>query len=305
MNKLDLTVIILTLNEELHIKRCLDNISPIAKKVIVIDCLSIDRTQDICQEYYNVEVIEHSWPGNQADQFNWAIDNVAIDTTWILRLDADEYLTNGLIEELRTRLPSLPDSISACVFPLGRAFSGKVLKHGIANNVSMIRLFRKGKARYERRMMDEHLRVTEGEICVFKNKFIDDNRLPISKFIEKHNSYSTKEAIVLLDEEYGLSNNSDKELKEGNFAASVANKRNQKSLYAKLPLFHRAFWYFLYRYIFRLGFLDGKEGFEWDFYQGLWYRMLVDSKVYEIKKACGKDKDKMREFIKQKYNISL
>ena len=57
--------------------------------------------------------------------------------------------------------------------------------------------------------------------------------------------------------------------------------------------------------IIKLGFLDGKEGFLWDFLQGWWYRTLVDAKVYEIKKACGDDKEKMRHFLQDKYNITL
>ena len=72
-----------------------------------------------------------------------------------------------------------------------------------------------------------------------------------------------------------------------------------------MPLFWRAFGYFCYRYIVKLGFLDGKEGFCWDFFQGLWYRMLVDAKIYEIKKLCGNDKDAIKKYIRESYNITL
>lgn len=302
MNKLDLSVIILTYNEELHIRRALNNVCPIAKTVYVIDSPSTDNTVSICREFSNVQIIEHRYPENQADQFNWAIDNIGIETEWVLRLDADEYLTPGLIDELYDVLPSLQDNVSACVIPIGRAFGGRILKHGIVNSVSMIRLFRKDKARYEKRMMDEHLRVISGDTYTLKHKLIDDNRLPIGRFIEKHNSYSTKEAIILLDEEYGFSRRDEMSLQNEYFAGEVISKRKQKNKYAKLPLFHRAFWYFIYRYIFKLGFLDGKEGFEWDFFQGLWYRMLVDAKIYEIKRSCENDAEKIREFIEKNYD---
>ena len=73
----------------------------------------------------------------------------------------------------------------------------------------------------------------------------------------------------------------------------------------KLPLFLRCFIYFLYRYVFRLGFLDGKEGFLWHFLQGFWYRVLVDAKIFEIKKVCGNDVLKIREYIKNVYKIEL
>ena len=111
---LDLTVIILTYNEEIHIRRCLENVCPIAKKVIVVDSPSTDRTQEIVKEFNNTEVVVHKYPGNQAEQFNWALDNLKIETEWILRLDADEYLMPELVEELKEKLPKIDkDKVSA------------------------------------------------------------------------------------------------------------------------------------------------------------------------------------------------
>lgn len=302
--KLDITVIILTYNEELHIRRCLENVCPIAKKVYVIDSPSTDRTQEICREFPNVEVVVHKYPGNQAEQFNWALDNVKIDTEWVLRLDADEYLTDGLKKEMKEKLSLLPLSTSGVVLPLGRAFMGRILKHGIVNGVRMIRLFRYGKVRYERRLMDEHLEVLEGNTITFENKFIDDNLLSISKFIDKHNNYSSREAALLLDAEYNLTSFLKNDTPQ-TYASEVSAKRVQKAKYAKMPLFWRSLGYFIYRYIFKLGFLDGKEGFCWDFFQGLWYRMLVDAKVFECKKACGDDREAIRRYIAEKWGINL
>ena len=298
---LDLSVIILTYNEEIHIRRCLENVKQFASKVYVVDCFSIDRTAQIAKEL-GAEVIEHEWPGNQAEQFNWALDNLPITTEWILRLDADEYLLPGLIEELLEKLPVIPESVSALSLSLARAFCGKILHHGIVNNIRIIRIFRKGKARYEKRLMDEHLSVLSGETIDMKNQFVDDNRMPIGLFIDKHNGYATREAALLLDAEYHLTN---MDSLPQDYGREVEKKRTQKARYARMPLFWRAFGYFVYRYIIKLGFLDGKEGFLWDFLQGLWYRTLVDAKVYEIKKACGDDKEKMRHFLQDKYNITL
>lgn len=141
---LDITVIILTLNEEIHIRRCLENVNQFANKVYVVDCFSKDQTINIAREL-GAEVICHKWPGNQADQFNWALDNLKIDTEWVLRLDADEYLKSELIEELQERLPLMPDDVSALSLPLARAFCGKILHHGIVNNIRIVRIFRRGK----------------------------------------------------------------------------------------------------------------------------------------------------------------
>jgi len=298
---LDLSVIILTYNEEIHIRRCLENVKQFASKVYVVDCFSIDRTAQIAKEL-GAEVIEHEWPGNQAEQFNWALDNLPITTEWILRLDADEYLLPGLIEELLEKLPVIPESVSALSLSRARAFCGKILHHGIVNNIRIIRIFRKGKARYEKRLMDEHLSVLSGETIDMKNQFVDDNRMPIGLFIDKHNGYATREAALLLDAEYHLTN---MDSLPQDYGREVEKKRTQKARYARMPLFWRAFGYFVYRYIIKLGFLDGKEGFLWDFLQGWWYRTLVDAKVYEIKMACGDDKEKMRHFLQDKYNITL
>ena len=298
---LDLSVIILTYNEEIHIRRCLENVKQFASKVYVVDCFSIDRTAQIAKEL-GAEVIEHEWPGNQAEQFNWALDNLPITTEWILRLDADEYLLPGLIEELLEKLPVIPESVSALSLSRARAFCGKILHHGIVNNIRIIRIFRKGKARYEKRLMDEHLSVLSGETIAMNNQFVDDNRMHIGLFIDKHNGYATREAALLLDAEYHLTN---MDSLPQDYGREVEKKRTQKARYARMPLFWRAFGYFVYRYIIKLGFLDGKEGFLWDFLQGWWYRTLVDAKVYEIKKACGDDKEKMRHFLQDKYNITL
>lgn len=294
---LDLTVIILTLNEEIHIKRCLDRIMPIAKKVYIVDSPSSDNTAQIAKEY-GADVVVNKWPGNHAKQLNWALDNINIKTEWILRLDADEYLTDELIEELNQKLPHLEENISAIVLPLKRIFMGRHIKHG-TSDVSMIRIFRKGKVRCEERLMDEHMTLLSGETTTFNNAFVDDNINSISFFTNKHNGYATKEAIVTLSNEYGYSNS------DNCLSDTTKAKRAQKDRYYSMPLFLRAFIYFCLRYFIRGGFLDGKEGFLWHFLQGWWYRTLVDAKIFEIKKRCGNDKDKIKKYIKDNYNIEL
>lgn len=298
---LDITAIILTYNEEIHIRRCMENVNQFAKKVYIVDCFSTDRTVEIARKL-GAEVVEHEWPGNQAEQFNWALDTLEINTGWILRLDADEYLLPGLIEELREKLPAISEGVSALSLSRARAFCGKILHHGIVNNIKIIRLFRKGKARYEKRLMDEHLSVLSGETVELKNRFVDDNRMSLGQFTDKHNGYAAREAALLLDAEYHLTDTGSMPQDHGK---EVERKRAQKARYARMPLFWRAFGYFVYRYVIKLGFLDGKEGFLWDFLQGWWYRTLVDAKIYEIKKACGNDKEKIRHFLQNKYNIII
>lgn len=297
----DVTVIILTKNEELHLGRCLERLRALGpRRVVVVDSESTDATVDIGRRE-GAEVVVHPWPGNQAAQFNWALDALGISTEWVLRLDADEYLSPELTEEIRTRLPDMPADVGALVIPLGRYFMNRRLRHGIVNGITMVRMFRRGCCRYEQRLMDEHLQILSGRSLTLTHPFYDHSLLPLSAFIAKHNGYADREAALLLAEKYRAGGSPD--TGAGGLADAVAAKRRQKSLYGRMPLFWRSTAYFLYRYIFKLGFLDGKEGFLWDFLQGWWYRTLVDAKVMEVERACGSDPARIRTYLADRYGI--
>ncbi|MDE7335891.1 MAG: glycosyltransferase family 2 protein [Muribaculaceae bacterium] len=298
----DITVIILTYNEEIHIGRCIESVKPIAKEIVVVDSESTDRTVEIAKNP-GAEVYTHQWPGNQAAQFNWALDNVEISTEWILRLDADEYLTPELIEEIKQKLPNVPKGVNGIMLPLKNVWMGKPLKHGGAT-IKILRLFRNGYGRYEPRMMDEQLEISEGEISEFEHPFADDNLNDLNWWTTKHLGYSNREAAELLDVEYNLSGRAaDGNLE--NLSKDARRRRELKLKYAKQPLFWRSFAYFVYRYVFKLGFLEGKVGFLRHFLQGWWYRTLVDAKIFEIKRACGNDPEKIRQYLKSHYNIDI
>ena len=291
---LDLTVIVLTYNEELHIRRCLENIKQYASKVYVIDSFSTDKTVDICKELGAI-VLQNKWPGNQAEQFNWAIDNINIETEWVLRLDADEYLLPELIDEFKDKLPKIDKNITGISLKRRHIFLGKWVKRG-TYPVIILRMFRNGKGRCEQRLMDEHLILSEGNIITFENDFVDHNLNPLVWWIEKHNNYAIREAVELLDLELNLSNKNTKH---------ISKKEQNKKLYIKISIFFRAFLYFCVRYFIKGGFLEGKEGFLWHFLQGLWYRTLVDAKIFEIKKRCNNNKSDIIDYIKTTYNISI
>lgn len=165
----DITVIILTKDEKLHIRRCIENVLPIAKRTIVVDCFSSDGTQEIARSL-GAEVIEHEWPGNQAAQFNWALDNLRIATEWILRLDADEYLLPQLVEEIGQKLPTMPLDVSGVFLKRRHIFLDKWMRGGIYP-VKILRLFRTGCGRYEQRMMDEHIIISNGNTIEFESDF--------------------------------------------------------------------------------------------------------------------------------------
>ena len=300
---LDLSVIIPTYNEEIHIRRCLDNITSIAKDIFIIDSFSTDRTLDIAKEYKQVHILQNKWANNYAKQFNWGLANAPIRTQWILRLDADEYLLPELIAELREKLPLLPIDVNGIIFNRRHIFMDKWMKRGIYP-VKLLRVFRYGKGMCEQRLMDEHIQLTEGRTVEFEHDFCDHNLNNLSWFCHKHVNYAIREAVDLLDIELDLTGAAESD-ENKQISKQAQKKRMKKHQYVKQPLFWRAFAYFCYRYFVKGACLDGKEGFLWTFLQGWWYRTLVDAKVFEIKRACGNDKEKIRQHLKMVYGINL
>jgi len=261
----DLAVIILTRDERLHICRCLERLAPLApRQVFVVDCLSTDGTQTIARNL-GATVVEHEWPGLQSAQFNWALDNLPIEADWVLRLDADEYLTTASIEWLRGNVAQVPDDVGALEFTLERKFMGGEIRHG-TNAIPMVRMFRRGRGRYADTLMDERIVFGGGKLAV-PVVFYDDNLNTLEWWKEKHRGYAKREARQAVD---------------GTFQDA------RKAKYYSLPPYFRAVTYFSVRYFLKLGFLDGIAGWRWHFWQGLWYRWLVDIEIGKLKRQHTK-----------------
>lgn len=297
--KFPISIIILTYNEEIHIERLLKNISDWVDEIFIVDSFSTDKTLEIAKEY-GVRIFQHKFE-NQAQQFNWALDNLEIKNDWILRLDADEYLTEELKEEISFSLNPLTPAYGGLRFRLGFGekeissseevngfyikrrvyFMGRWIKHGGYYPTWILRLFKKGKARSEQREMDEHIVLSEGTAGKLKNDFVDENLKDLEDWTNKHNKYSTREANERINMRIA---NREAQVAKG-IAGQTARKRWIKNnFYCRLPLFFRACLYFCYRYFFRFGFLDGKEGLIFHFLQGFWHQFLIDAKIYERRK---------------------
>lgn len=293
----DISVIILTFNEEIHIRRCIENALRFAEEVFVIDCFSNDNTVAIAKDC-GANVLQHEYV-NQAHQFQWALDNCPITTEWTMRMDADEYLTDELIQELETSLPTLSEDVTGCNLPLRVVFMGKMLKHGLLHQVQILRLWRTGCVYMEQRWMDERCVLTRGIAINLKNSFVDHNLKGLGEFTIKHNGYSNREAFIEINRKYHLI--------EDWQSDELDSRNSQKSSYYKLPRFFRAFLYFFVRYVIFLGFLDGRQGLIWLTLQAYWYRFLVDAKLYEMEKRLGKDpsKEEVATYVQQYLNIKI
>jgi glycosyltransferase involved in cell wall biosynthesis len=284
MNKPDISVIILTYNEALHIDRSIKNLQPIAREIFIIDSFSTDQTVQIA-ESLGAKVFQRPWK-NYADQFQWGLNNCPIQTSWVMRMDADEYLEPPLLEEIIRKFPELPSDINGIYLKRKHHFLGRWIKHGDRYPLVLLRIWKTGQAHIENRWMDEHILLESGNAVTFSGDFVDDNLNTVEWFIEKHNRYASREMVDILNHKYHLFAR-DESIDDAKTGQAKIKRFVKESLYNKLPLFVRPILYFLYRYILRLGFLDGQEGFAYHFMQGFWYRCLVDLKCLEAERVLA------------------
>lgn len=284
MNKPDISVIILTYNEELHIERCLKNLQPIAQQIFIVDSFSTDKTVQIA-ESLGAKVFQRPWK-NYADQFQWGLDNCPIQTSWVMRMDADEYFEQPLLEEIVGKFPQLPNDINGIYLKRKHHFLGRWIKHGDRYPLVLLRIWKTGQAHIENRWMDEHIVLDSGNSVTFDGDFVDDNLNTVEWFIEKHNRYASREMVDIINHKYHLFAR-DESIDDAQTGQAKIKRFVKESLYNKLPLFVRPLLYFCYRYFLRLGFLDGNEGFAYHFMQGLWYRCLVDLKCLEAERVLA------------------
>jgi glycosyltransferase involved in cell wall biosynthesis len=294
----------LTYNESIHIRRVIENAWKVANDVLIVDSFSTDDTIAIAQSM-GARVLQRAFK-HQADQLQWAMENGNINTAWVLRLDADEYLMPEAIEEVRTRLPQLPADTTGVIFKRRVYFMDAWMRHGGYYPVKLLRMWRMGKAQTEQRWMDEHTYVTAGYTIEFKYDLIDHNLNNLDWWTQKHNHYSTREAVELLSHEFDIRDAI--QFHEVNaFSDNQAARKRwyKKNVYLRLPLFLRCLIYYLYRYLFKFGFLDGKKGFVFHFLQGFWYRMLIDAKVWQIKWYAKQRNETIANTIRTVYKINL
>ena len=255
-----ISAIILTYNEELNLEQCLKSIADLVTEIIIVDSGSTDKTLEIAKRY-GAKIYEHQFT-NQAEQFNWALDNIDIKGEWIFKLDADEFVLPELRKEIEEILLNTSKDTNGFYIKRRVYFIGRWIKHGGYYPVWFLRLWRNGKGRVEDRKMDEHIVISGGESAKLKNDFVDDNQKGLKAWIEKHKKYASREAEEVYEEKYG--------------------KGSNRNFYYRTPAFLRVFLYFIYRYFFRLGFLDGIAGLVFHFLHGFWYRWLVDVEIFKL-----------------------
>lgn len=269
----DITAIILTKNEEVNIRRCIESITGLADRIVVVDSGSSDRTCDIAREL-GAEIYRHEPFVHYARQFNWALDHVEVRTKWVYRIDADEAVTPELKEEIILACTEhRDDDVNGLIMRFRIYFLGRFLTHGGVYPFYNLTIFKTGKGRYEDRDMGEHVVLTEGRTADLQNDCLHYDCKDLTAWIDKHNWYATRE----VNDHLGVPGRDQADL----YHEAEKKKKLRDGLYYKLPKFFRARLFFWYRYYAKLGFLDGQPGRVYAFLQAYWYRYLVDAKIME------------------------
>ncbi|MBC3786339.1 glycosyltransferase family 2 protein [Spirosoma utsteinense] len=303
----DVSVIILTHNEEKHIARCLQSLQLFTRDIFIVDSFSTDRTVDIARSMGAV-VVQNPWV-NYATQFNFGITHTPFQSTWLMRMDADEYVLPELAAEISKRIATLPADVTGIYVKRRVLFFDRWIKHGDYYPIWLMRLWRRGQGICEETWMDEHIKLTPStsstaaKTIQFQNDLVDHNLNNLTWWTQKHNNYAIREVIDLLNIKYNFDETQRVEPKL--FGSQEQRTRYLKIQYASLPLFTRPFLYFLYRYFFRMGFLDGRRGLIWHFLQAGWYRFLVDAKVFEVYFHAGRDKQAIINYFRTEYGKDL
>jgi glycosyltransferase involved in cell wall biosynthesis len=301
---LDLNVIVLTFNEEKHIQRCICSLASVAQKIIVVDSFSTDQTVEIALSL-GAEVVQRKFI-NQADQFQWAIENCGVKSQWLMRIDADEYLETELSAEIQNKLPSIQPDVDGIYIRRKVIFRGQWIRFGGVYPYTVLRVWRVGQGHIEQRWMDEHVVLSaNAKTITLKGHVVDDNLKGITSWTDKHNRYASREMAQILIQKY-FPGHRDSSLRKMNADPQARKKRLIKEeIYNKLPPGIRPVLYFFYRYILLLGFLDGGNGFFYHFLQGFWYRQLVDIKIMEVESRSQGDKGAIKTILNDDYGIEI
>ena len=173
------------------------------------------------------------------------------------------------------------DEIKGLMASRRTMFMGRWIRRGGHYPVYHAIAFRRGWGFCEEREYDQHF-VIKGKAEVLKADVVDIITDSLTNFTSRHNRWATLEAAEAMEDTLKKAGTVVKANKNGN---PMEQRRWLRMRYYRSPIFLRVFLYFAYRYVVRLGFLEGKEGLIFHFLQGFWFRLLVDAKIYEARQA--------------------
>jgi len=280
--KIPVSFIVLTQDEELNIDPCLRSFADWAGEIFVVDSGSSDRTLEIASKYTD-KIVHHPF-GNYSLQRNWAQEHLPLTFEWIFHIDADERISSELANAIRELFANPIQLTDVVGFLICRhiEFLGKHIKYGGIYPTYHCRLYRKGLGLCEEREYDQHFLVN-GRKEKIGGDLIEVTATSLFSWTARHNRWAQMEALHLLKS---------KDIQQHQmvmpqlFRSPIERRRWYKSsLYEKAPLFLRSFLYFFQRYVLRGGFLDGTKGLIYHLLHGFWFRFYIDACIYEKRQS--------------------
>lgn len=282
--------IILTYNEEMHLPRLLQSISGLNAPIFILDSGSTDHTVEI-GESYGAQFLQNKFE-NHPKQWDYALKNFPIQTHWVIGLDADQIVTDGLKNKLLAFKDDDHKNIDGIYFNRKNFFKGRWVKYGGYYPFYLLKMFRYNAGYSDLSENMDHRFIVSGNTLTWKDGIILEENVKesnISFWIEKHNRYSD---LVAMEEVERMEQMRLQSVQPRFWGSPNERKAWFKSIWFKLPRYVRPMLYFTFRMIFQLGILDGRTGVIFHFLQGFWFRLIVDVKIDEIIK---KQKDAQKQ----------
>jgi len=272
-DKAPISVLIATYNEEIHIRQCLESVAGWADEIFVVDSFSTDRTVDIAKGL-GAHVAQHEFK-YPAQQKNWALKNLPIRNEWVLLLDADERVPDGLRDEINRIVRGKPKH-EGYWMRYRLMFYGKWIRYCGWYPTWILRLVRRSKVKFEDREVDEHA-VVDGTTGRLTNDLIHENLRDMTEWIAKHNRYASQNATIYAGL---LAARQTGGLRPQLFGEQAERKRFVKErIWLRLPA--RGLLFFFYLYVLRLGFLDGGHGLRFCVMRGI-FEHFNNVKLWEL-----------------------
>lgn len=278
----DFSFIILTYNEEIHLPRLLESIKELNAPIYILDSGSTDTTLDVANQY-NAEVKQNPFI-NHPKQWDFALKNFDIKTPWIIGLDADQIVTSELFSSLQNFRDQDYIGINGIYFNRKNYFQGTWIRFGGYYPFYMLKMFRTEIGYSDLNENMDHRFIVAGNTTIWKDGYLIEENLKendLDFWKKKHERYSDLIAIEEMEREKKLR----VQTINPDFMGNPDERRAWfKSLWRKLPLGFRPYFYYAYRMLFKLGIFDGAKARKFHYLQGLWFRLLVDQKINQLRK---------------------
>jgi glycosyltransferase involved in cell wall biosynthesis len=278
-----ISVVVMTYNEETNIERCLDSIQGWTGEVFIVDSFSTDRTLEAARRY-TTKIFQHEYEGHP-QQWRWALETLPFAYDWIFAVDADFQVTPALWMAIRDALAEKTSGVAGYYVRHRQVFRGRFLRYGTMYPRYWLRVFRREAIGIDPHdLVDVHFYV-DGRVGRLEHDVIEDNRKEqeMAFWVQKQIRFAQRHALEELRRRNGKA---DTAVRPTIFGTPDQRTLWLKDQWYKLPLYVRPFLLFFYRYVLRLGFLDGKEGFLYHFSQALLYRLMVDVRIEELRRQA-------------------